>query len=106
MTFICTQNALLGYDMNILQLQQGFSVVAESLDRFIERTSLFIIICLLCRREVEVGKEVWFFVCPEFEPSVAWSHMLKVFATWDRYNSGSRSLIGGGGLSCMEIDWH
>jgi hypothetical protein len=52
--------------------------VAESLNRFIEVTLLYIIICPLCGREV--GKEVWLVVCPEFEPRVAWSHMLKVFA--------------------------
>ena len=78
--------------------------MAESLDRFIERTLLYIIICPVYGREV--GKEVWLVVCPEFEPRVAWSHMLKVFASWGRYNSGSRSLIGGGGLSCMGIEWH
>jgi len=69
--------------------------VAESLDRFTERTLIFIIICPLCAREV--GKEVWLVVCPEFEPRVAWSRILKVFASWGRYNSGSRSLIGDGG---------
>lgn len=63
--------------------------MAESLDRFIEKTFLCIKICPLCRSEV--GKEVWLVVCPEFEPRVAWSHMLKVFASWRSYNSGSRS---------------
>jgi hypothetical protein len=78
--------------------------MAESLDRFIERTLLCIIICPLCGREV--GKEVWLVVCPEFEPRVAWSRKLKVLANWGRYNSGSRSLIGDVGLSCMGIEWH
>jgi hypothetical protein len=88
--------------MRALLLQQGFSIVAESHDMVSENFAIHNNISFVWKGGGE--KFGWLYV-QSLNPE--WlGHMLKVFASWGRYNSGSRSVIGGAGLSCMGIEWH